>query len=201
MTDPAVRAATAADHAAVVRVLAAAFHDDPLMRWVFPRERHRAQALRRLFTMEADAFLKSGIILIAHDGAAAATWLPPAAKDALPATAVLRSLPAWLRAAGPGRALRAVQAFALSERRRPKTPHYYLGSIGVDPPQQGRGRGAALIEGMTPRIDAEHQPAYLVSSNPRNLPLYERHGFQVTDELALPGGCPPLWTMWRDPIG
>jgi hypothetical protein len=41
-------------------------------------------------------------------------------------------------------------------------------------------------------------PAYLEDTSPRNRALHERHGFQVTGELALAGG-PPLWAMWREP--
>lgn len=198
---PRVRVATHADRTGIVRVLTAAFHEDPLMRWVFPRAERRPEALRRLFAMEADALLRRGMILVTDDGAAAATWLPAGTRDSLPLRATLRNLPLWFRAAGPSRSLRAVQAFTLSERARPREPHYYLGSIGVEPARQGRGLGSALLAWMTPRLDEERQPAYLLSSNPRNNPLYERHGFRILQELSLPGGCPPLWPMWRDPIG
>jgi ribosomal protein S18 acetylase RimI-like enzyme len=39
-------------------------------------------------------------------------------------------------------------------------------------------------------------PCYLESSNPRNVPLYERHGFEVTAEHWLPDG-PVMTYMWR----
>lgn len=44
----------------------------------------------------------------------------------------------------------------------------------------------------------DHSPAYLESTNPRNVSLYERHGFAVTGSIDLPGG-PSLSAMWRDP--
>jgi hypothetical protein len=49
------------------------------------------------------------------------------------------------------------------------------------------------------RCDAEYAPAYLESSNPDNIPYYQRFGFEVTGELALPEGGPSLWPMWRAP--
>ena len=47
------------------------------------------------------------------------------------------------------------------------------------------------------RCDAEHMPAYLESSNVKNLPFYRKHGFEVVDELRLAMNGPTLWLMWR----
>jgi hypothetical protein len=51
------------------------------------------------------------------------------------------------------------------------------------------------------QCDTEGLPAYLESSKEKNIPLYERYGFKVTDELRLVKGGPPLWPMWREPRG
>jgi len=48
------------------------------------------------------------------------------------------------------------------------------------------------------RCDAEHAPGYLESSNPDNIAYYNRFGFEVTGEIAMPDG-PTLWSMWRRP--
>ena len=49
------------------------------------------------------------------------------------------------------------------------------------------------------RCDAERMPAYLESSSARSRALYERHGFEVTEEFSFGPDAPPLWRMWRDP--
>ena len=43
------------------------------------------------------------------------------------------------------------------------------------------------------------QLAYLENSNERNLPLYQRQGFEVVRLWQAPGGGPRLWFMPRAP--
>ncbi len=90
-------------------------------------------------------------------------------------------------------------ALATIERHHPTEPHWYLAILGADPDRRGQGIGSALMEPMIERCDADGMPAHLESSKEENLAFYHRFGFEVTDELSLPHGGPPLWGMWRDP--
>jgi ribosomal protein S18 acetylase RimI-like enzyme len=81
----------------------------------------------------------------------------------------------------------------------PAEPHYYLNTLSVDPAAQRRGHGTALMAPLIERCDAERLPAYLEASSTRSRALYERHGFEVTEEVPLPKGGPPIWLMWREP--
>ncbi len=45
---------------------------------------------------------------------------------------------------------------------------------------QGTRLGSRLMTPSLEIVDREHLPAYLDSTNPRNMPFYERHGFEVT---------------------
>ena len=65
-----------------------------------------------------------------------------------------------------------------------KEPHWYLPMIGVDPAQQGRGIGSALLRHGLAKCDEDHLPAYLESSRPANVPLSERNGFQVLGQVG-----------------
>ena len=51
------------------------------------------------------------------------------------------------------------------------------------------------------RCDQDGIAAYLESSNPQNVPLYEHFGLQVTGTLDLPNGVPAVTTMWRPARG
>jgi GNAT superfamily N-acetyltransferase len=86
------------------------------------------------------------------------------------------------------------------EDRHPDEPeHWYLEVLAADLDRQGRGIGSACMRPLLDRADAEGTPCYLESSNEKNVPLYERNGFRVTDVVDLPDDGPALFLMWRDP--
>jgi GNAT superfamily N-acetyltransferase len=85
------------------------------------------------------------------------------------------------------------------EKKHPHEPHYYLMGLGVEPDLQGRGLGTKLMAPILERCDRDGIPAYLESSKEINVPLYERNGFKVTEQMTVPNGGPPIWLMWRDP--
>ena len=125
-----------------------------------------------------------------------AAWDPPGGWRPSRVAAV-RSLPGYLHAMG--RYVRRGRAMdATLEAVHPETPHWFLSAIGTDPAGRGGGYGKALLSSRVDRCDAERSPAYLESSKRGNIPFYERFGFEVVQEVALPGG-PSLWTMWRAP--
>jgi ribosomal protein S18 acetylase RimI-like enzyme len=78
----------------------------------------------------------------------------------------------------------------------PAEPHWYLPLIGVDPTHQNRGYGSALLRHALLQCDRDHVAAYLESSNPANIPLYERHGFTVLGTIQV-GSSPPITPMLR----
>jgi ribosomal protein S18 acetylase RimI-like enzyme len=78
----------------------------------------------------------------------------------------------------------------------PTEPHWYLPLIGVDPAYQGLGFGSALLRHALRQCDDDHVPAYLESSSPANIPLYERHGFVVLGTIQV-GSSPPITPMLR----
>src|SRR5262249_61319220 len=80
--------------------------------------------------------------------------------------------------------------------RHPRTPHYYLFLLGVDPAAQGRGIGRALVAPILERCDRDGVAAYLETSAERNLALYRSLGFDVTGEIDLRRG-PKVWLMLR----
>jgi ribosomal protein S18 acetylase RimI-like enzyme len=178
-------------HAVAVIVLA--FSADPAARWSYPdADRYLAHfpAIVRAFGGRAFAH---GTAYHAGEFAGAALWLPPGVppdEDAL-LTILKRSVPSERQAT-------VLELFEHMGRYHPAEPHWYLPLIGVDPAHQGKGHGGALLDTVLRRCDRDGTAAYLESSNPRNIPLYERHGFRVLATIQV-GSSPPISPMLRRP--
>ena len=179
--------------------LARAFDDDPVMNYLVKQDARRAERLRRLMRMALNPMtFPYGETYVAERFEGVALWNPPG-QLMHGLVANLRMLPLMAQIAGLSGLPRALGALGLMEAKHPKEPHYYLLAIGVDPAMQGRGVGSQLMAPMLERCDREHMPAYLESSKARNVPLYERHDFEVVEELPIARGGPLAWRMWRKP--
>ena len=75
-------------------------------------------------------------------------------------------------------------------------PHWYLSLLGTHDLHRGRGIGMRLLQLTLDRIDADHMPAYLESTNPANDRRYGSVGFEPCGEIVLADGTCAT-TMWR----
>ncbi|KXP01841.1 GNAT family N-acetyltransferase [Tsukamurella tyrosinosolvens] len=169
-------------------VLARAFADDPVIRWVQPSPRLDRVTFAGIHVASHGAPGASHLLFDGAEPVAAASWDPPGhAPHPLRQVASLPLLAAGI-STGFGRGAALVAAL---EERRPAEPHWYLATIGSAVP--GRGFGSALLRYGLERVTGT---AYLESSNPRNVPLYQRFGFEPLAPIRLPRG-PELIPMLR----
>jgi GNAT superfamily N-acetyltransferase len=80
----------------------------------------------------------------------------------------------------------------------PEVPHWYLPLIGTDPARQSQGYGSALLRHALAICDAAMLPAYLEATSPRNVPFYQRHGFEALGTIQV-ADSPPITPMLRRP--
>ncbi len=183
-----VRAATRGDRADVVRVMASAFDDDPVTRWLVPVGRSLAPLFRAHVRTGNAAQQHIDLALLEGEPVGAAVWHEPGYR--VPTWRQLASIP-WYAVALGRHLQRGATLEGLMHRARPQAELWYLAGVGAV--HRGEGIGSALLRH---RLDQITGPAYLESSKRENLALYERFGFELRESLQLPDG-PELWPMLR----
>jgi GNAT superfamily N-acetyltransferase len=190
---PAVFSIDEASAESAYAAIVLAFVNDPAARWSWPQP----DAYLRNMPLLARAFGAKSFALGTAFGidrfAGAALWLPPnVSPDEEALTELIeRTAPAAIRQDAAG-------VFEQMASFHPREPHWYLPLIGIDPARQGQRLGDQLMAHALARCDVEQSPAYLESSNSRNLPFYARHGFEVLGKIQV-GSSPTLVPMLRRP--
>ena len=197
-----VRRATPADIPRLKGVLARAFDEDPFLNWFIRQDVKRDQRFERAMEV-ALTKMSNGLneTWTAERLEGGALWRRPgevkmSALQSLALTPPFASVTGW---SGLMRFVNAMNEFEKKHEHYAPEEHYYLFVLGVEPEFQGKGIGGQLMKPVLDRADSEKQPCYLESSNPRNIPFYERHGFRVMEELKAHPTAPPVACMRRDP--
>jgi GNAT superfamily N-acetyltransferase len=187
--------ARAADLDAVTDTLWRAFAEDPLWRWAFP-EHDRLAPWWRFLVASA---MRYPFVFATGGCAACSVWIPPDGAELTESEEAY--VPELLGALIGTRAAEVLELLERFEAAHPRgRPHYYLSLLGTDPERRGEGLGMALLAENLAAFDEQGRPAYLESSNPENVPRYERLGFECVGEFSRPDGRLTVATMWREPL-
>ncbi|MBM9432890.1 GNAT family N-acetyltransferase [Flaviflexus equikiangi] len=172
-----VRYADAADLAGAAQLLAVAFRDYPWTRYVVPEEDYD-ERLRGLYAHYLGHAHRHGFVAAADDGAVAV--LAPRAPEPAAVDEIIALHGDRVDRLGGGMVC---------------DDAWTIEAIGVHPSSRGHGRGSELLafalDGMARRGAGK---VVVDTSDPRNVRLYERHGFRIVAERTTPSG-PPVWTM------
>ena len=182
----------------VSETLTKAFAEDPVMEWIFRSAARPIDHLQEFMRITCERSIAVGHAYELSEWAGAALWAPPGAKlfDEAAGIAIYSLL---CDALGEARAETVLGGLRDATDFHPEEPHFYLATIGIDPSLGGKGLGTQLMQRVLDICDDEQIVAYLESSNPRNVSLYERAGFEVVAEALLPEG-PIMRPMIRQPI-
>lgn len=178
----------------VCDVLGQAFFDDPVAIHLFPDPTTRAERYARFSRLAIDAFAASAYVVTEPEIRTAAIWQAPR-PSSVGLLHQLRLIASFLDVARTG-FLRAMRMGELMSRHHLREPHWYLAVLGTVPHAQRTGLASAILAPVLERCDRDRMPAYLESSKRENIPFYQKHGFEVVDELVIPDG-PSLWPMIR----
>ena len=175
-----------------VNILLLAFSGDPFQRYLMPDPAIYLQNSTIWFNNAVSQSISIQALLGTEDHSGVAVWFPPEHVFQFEA------LEGTYKDFSSSIQKNIFQYFGEFEKNKPKDA-WYLEYLGVDPRCHSLGLGSLILKNSLSKIDDLHQPAYLESSNPRNMSLYERHGFETVNKFQF-GDGPPIHTMFREAI-
>ena len=186
-------------------VMTRAFFDEPLFMAGYPDPEERAQVMPWIARWTFRHGLEFGTVLVADDlvGVAIAFRATEQVYSEERMAVTLGRLPEQLGAAAWERFERVADIFAASDAPLAAAmpePHWYLDTLAVEPARQGAGIGSALLQAVHTLADDERWPTALLTFRARNVPFYERHGYEVVAEGIAPTASLDYWGFRHTPL-
>jgi len=191
-TLPKLIKATPADRESCIDIAVAAFIADPMLRWMMPdAPSYLKHAHAGMDTFGGKA-VDHGNSFYIEGYKGVVLWLPPGVEQD-----TQESEQAMVEGADPEMLSDMMTVMEEVQSYHPQDePCWYLPIIGVEPAYQGMGLGAALLKESLKAVDKAGEQAFLESSNPANVSLYMRHGFEPLAQCQR-GGSPIMTPMLR----
>ncbi len=191
MSGPSVTRASLSDYDRAIAALVTAFISDPFIRWMLPDANQYLYYFPQVLKYFAGRAFDHGSAYRSEDFKSVALWLPPGVGPDEEALGSVMQEGVAMELQG--------EVFAILDQvgaSHPPVAHWYLPAIGVEPMLQGKGYGSALLAQGVQLCDGAHVAAYLETTNPANIPLYRRFGFEVVGEIQV-GSSPSVIPMLR----
>jgi GNAT superfamily N-acetyltransferase len=187
-----IKTATPTEIPKIIDTITMAFAADPFVRWIYPDPNQYLSNIREMLIRFGGKAFDHGTAYYVDGFFGAALWLPPGIHSDEEALGehMQRTISESI----------LENAFSVLEQMgdcHPTDPHWYLPLLAVDPVHQGNGYGSTLLKDAIAKFDTDGMTAYLESSNPRNISLYERHGFEIITEIQA--GTTQVTPMVRKP--
>jgi ribosomal protein S18 acetylase RimI-like enzyme len=192
------------DRGRAAQVASRAFLDDNFFRFLLKNDSQRARALPLLFNAQISHLGPRGRLVTVRDGDAivgVGAWLSTQGYPQ-PVPTQLAQLPGTIRALyrHPKRLPVGGAYLKALVKIHPKTPHWYLMLLAVEPSYQRRGVGTMLVEHGLAHVEREGVGVYLETQKEDNLPYYRRFGFELKATVHPIKDGPTYYTMWREAL-
>ena len=177
------------------QVIAEAFFDLAVSRWLIPYPPARRRIFPGYFRLYLEHALGAGLVCTTPAQDAVALWLP-AGKEAEPPPGDYGER----LAAVTGQWVDRFRLFdqTLEDRHPTGYAHHHLAILAVRPDRQGHGTGSALLRAHHAGLDRDSIPAYLEASDLRTRRFYLAHGYaDCGGPLFLPEAV--MYPMVRPP--
>ncbi|MBN1328515.1 MAG: GNAT family N-acetyltransferase [Candidatus Heimdallarchaeota archaeon] len=184
-------------------VLARAFDDDKMLKFVIPDDETRKKAIVSYFTSRIKIGMLYGKVYATSPALEGlAIWF---FSDDYKITTwrIIRTGGLKVVRITGKEALNRLQTVTkfTSTLRKNYAPekYWYLAPIAIDPNHQGKGYASKLIRPMLSYVDSEQLPIVLDTQSEINVSIYKHYGFEMLAESILTGTSIPHYLMGRKP--
>lgn len=185
------------------QVLADSFFKYPMFTFYFPDITRRTRYLPWYFQNVLRCALSYGDVLTTLDVSGVIFTLPPGhtqlsmweyVQNGFFLTPFILGLRNYKQSMDCERFVGDTQDELLKDRA-----HYYLWGVAVEPDQKKKGIGAALMQPVFEKADAQKMPVYLETHAEKNVPYYQKHGFELIHTSKILKYDLQIWCMLREP--
>jgi ribosomal protein S18 acetylase RimI-like enzyme len=190
-----MRKATQKDKNLIINILTRSFDKNQSVNYIIKQDKRRLTRISALMAYSFEVCYLFGQVYLSDDNRACALALYPHTKKTT-LKSVLLDVELLFKCIGLSSLGKAINRESKINKLQPNEPKCYLWFIGVDPEYQSLGTGSSLLTEIIVESEEQALPLYLETSTLRNLPFYQKFGFQVYDELDL---SYKLYFLKRDP--
>ena len=170
----------------VLSILQDSFDSNPSVNFVVKQDTKRSRRLRLLMEYSYFYCTYFGKIYLSEEQNCCALIIEPHQKRTTVRT-LLWDLKLALGCIGIGNIKHVLKRESVIKQHHPKEPFIHFWYLGVEPAEQGKGLGSAMIKKVLVDAVSQNKTVYLETSNPKNFPLYEKMGFEMLADLGNSG--------------
>jgi len=172
------------DKALVVDILTQSFKDNRSVNYIIMQDNEREQRLRKLMIYSFKVCYRFGKVFLSNDKKGCALVILPEKKKTT-LWSIYLDIVLIFSSIGLLNIKKAMKRESKISKLQCKGQIYYLWFIGVHPGEQHKGIGSNLLNDLIKDASLDGRIICLETSTVKNIPWYEKFGFEIYNELDL----------------
>ena len=177
-----MRRATKQDKSLVIKILSSAFEDNRSVNYIVRQDKFRWKRIEALMDYSFEVCNLFGRVYLSDDNNVCALVLFPDRKKTN-LKSIFFDIRLIIKATGWRNISKVLHREKVISKYYQEPEIYYLWFIGVSPEHQNRGLGKRMLREIIEDAGKMKRPVYLETSTKKNLPWYQKAGFELYYQL------------------